>query len=419
MIFQFFNYLKKYQIDYCIINGYEDIIKQKNTQSDIDILLRQKDFINIEQIIRKFSNIAHLKMVQVLHHDLWAKNIFLYNPLNSKYLNLDLYGELSRSDIVLFKEKEIFYSLQEYKNIPILSFEKEFCYYLIKKLDKNDLSLENFLHLKKLYEVDKLLIDEYLKKFFSSNYQIVSNIFQENNFHKIEQYREKLIRNFYSTKTFNIKRIFFNFIRTIKRVLHPTGISIAFLGPDGSGKSTIINAILEENMPFRRKDYFHLKPIKSKNSSTKEIVTNPHEYQLYLKSKSYLKLLYFVYQYNIGWVRNIINLQIRSSLIIFDRYFDDILVDYRRYRYGGNIAVAKLICFVIPKPEIYFILTTNADTIYKRKQEVTFVELKRQIVEYEKLVDNKRYFHINVNKIPKEISKEIIGIIMEKMNERY
>jgi len=118
-------------------------------------------------------------------------------------------------------------------------------------------------------------------------------------------------------------------------------------------------------------------------------------------------------------LKNIAALKIKSSLVIIDRYFDDMLVDNRRYRYGGSLTMAKLARFLIPKPDIYFILTTDAQKIYERKQEVSFEELERQIEAYESMADGKRYFHIDVDRSPEEITKEIVTIMMEKMNERY
>jgi thymidylate kinase len=129
--------------------------------------------------------------------------------------------------------------------------------------------------------------------------------------------------------------------------------------------------------------------------------------------------LYFLYQYNIGWIKNILPLKIKSSLIIFDRYFDDLLVDNKRYRYGGSRKIAKFIKKFIPSPDIYFVLVAEPEIIYERKKEVEFNELKKLIGEYKKLCDGKKYFCIDVSKSPEEISREIIKIMMEKMSERY
>lgn len=420
MIFKLFSYFKNNDYNFCIINGYKDIIDQIDTESDIDILLKQEEFKNIEEILEVFCIKENLKIVQVLHHDLWAKNIFLFNPLNGEYLNLDLYGELSRKEIIFFNEEDIFNSLDMYENIPILSSEKEFINYLIKKLDKDDLTEENFVHLRYLFLKSEMKCKNALIEFFPTKYNLLVEVFQNDNFKDMQKYRNEVILNFYRSIKKSKKRKILNIFRTIKRILNPTGLTISFLGPDGSGKSTIIDTILEKRLPFRRDDYFHLKPVIAKKVSlSDEMVTDPHKYAPYSPLKSYIKLLYFIYQYNFGWIKNILKLKIKSSLVIFDRYFDDMLVDYKRYRYGGSLKIAKFIRYFISKPDLYFILIADPDVIYKRKQEVPFEELERQVKKYRELADGKRYFSIDVNRNPQEISKEIITIMMEKMNERY
>ena len=198
------------------------------------------------------------------------------------------------------------------------------------------------------------------------------------------------------------------------------GISICFLGPDGSGKSTIIDKILKSDLPFSRKHYFHLKPINNKkNPGTGKVVNDPHRLPPYSRIKSMLKLFYFLFLYNLGWKKNVLPLLSENRLVIFDRYYDDILVDNKRYRYGGNIAIAKFVKNLIPRPNLYFILTADAEIIYERKQEVSFKELERQIQGYNALADNNRYFQIDISCSPKEITKEVISTIMNKMNERY
>ena len=195
------------------------------------------------------------------------------------------------------------------------------------------------------------------------------------------------------------------------------GVTVAFLGPDGSGKSTVIEGLKQQNTSFDSYHYFHLKPFPKKNDEQQVPVTDPHQSEPYGLIKSYVKLLFFIIQYNWGWFKYILPLKRKRSLIIFDRYYDDILVDYKRYRYGGRIAIAKFIRRFIPKPDLYCILTADAKIINSRKQEVPIKELQRQINAYRNLVDSKRYIGVDVDCKPQDIVSEINAVIKERINE--
>ncbi len=417
MIFLLFRYLKKNHIDFALTNGYKDVASEKDSEADIDMIFKKQDFKNIEVILQNFCAHYDLKLVQVLHHDLWAKNIFLFNEETTTFLNLDIYAELSRGGIEFFIEEDIFKSLDAYENIPIVSTEKEFISYLSKKLDKGDLSEESFSHLKYLYDKDSLCSKE-IFNFFPHHQALLDKAFVNDDFETVANHRKDLNKALNRLKSFRIHSFIFNQLRILKRIIYPTGMSVSFLGPDGSGKSTIIESVLNTRLPFRRKDYFHLKPIHIKHSKI-TVHSDPHQYPMYSKVKSYIKIMFLIFQYNKGWINNIVPLIVRSSLVIFDRYFDDLLADHKRYRYGGSLRFIAFAKLVIPKPELFFILTAEPEIIYDRKKEVKITELELQIGEYEALVDNKIFHKIDVNRTPAEITGEVITIMMNKLSERY
>jgi thymidylate kinase len=419
VIQHFLSFLNKSNIDFRVTNGYDAIIQNINDDSDFDLLFLKSNFKKIDSIISSFCKHSNYILVQMYHHEVYAKNFFLYNRECNTYLNLDLYGNISRQGIQILEEKDVFEEKTIHKGISILKPHQEFIQYLIKKIDKRNLSEETFTYLGARYRKDKERCDQSLIFFFHNTHLLISKAFQEKRFNLLDENLAIFKDDFLSLKTDVSKNKIRNTARVFKRILKPTGIVIGFLGPDGSGKSTIIKMLQRQMLPYRRNDYFHLKPIPQKESQSTKVVRDPHQYTPYSYLKSWIKLIVFICQYNLGWVRNVTPLKIKSSLIVFDRYYDDLLVDNKRYRYGGGKIIAKFVRLFIPKPDLYFILTADAKIIHKRKQEVKFEELQRQIDEYRNLANDKRYISIDVDREPQEIVLDITKVLMKKMNERY
>lgn len=406
--------LKERNIAYVLLNGYEDIVAETN-DSDIDILLPKKDFLSINKLLNEICCAKGWKVIQVFHHDVYAKNIFLFSEQSQEILNLDIYGFLSRLNVPLFTEDEIFQKAILFNNFKILSKEQEFIYYLIKKLDKNELTKEKFDYLKSIFLNSNEECGFLLKEYFPKTHLLIEESFRKGNMNLL--IRKQVIEDFSKGNSVNLKYKIKNVLRFIKRIYKPTGLVVAFLGSDGSGKSTIIELLKSSNLPFRKFQYFHLKPIKPKQ--TNSIVSDPHKQPIYSPLKSYFKLLYLIVQYNLGWLKNILPLKIKSTLIVFDRYYDDLLVDPKRFRYGGGILIAKWVNKLIPKPDIVFVLTASPEIIYRRKQEVKIDELIRQIKAYNSLANKKDYHIIDVNRSPIKITYEVIRAMIDKMNSRY
>ena len=385
----FENLSNKYE--YAILHHVNKIY---DNDDDIDFIVNcnRNEMINFIKDFIKDHNVF-LGNHYTIDINIYRFDFFYFNNHNLERIELDCVCNGNGRDLlkidnnILLKNRiavdindSIFYKISDIDEIE---------YYIKKKAYKNS---------------DISLYISYLKK-------LDSDISEKIIFEKYMYWQK-----YFSSKEYKIKYVLNKIILLIERMIEKPSFSISFLGPDGSGKSTIISKIKEIPL-FINNYYFHLKPLYSREKLI--IVEEPHKYPPYSKLKSYIKLLYFIYQYNCGWLKNIMPLKIKSSLVIFDRYYDDMLVDTKRYRYGGSVRLAKFARLFISKPDIYFILTTDPKVIYERKQEVPFKELERQVKEYRALADGKRYFNIDVNRSPEDIAQEIMDIIMGKMNERY
>jgi thymidylate kinase len=81
------------------------------------------------------------------------------------------------------------------------------------------------------------------------------------------------------------------------------------------------------------------------------------------------------------WYANLFQ-QKKSTLLICDRYYHDLLVDPMRYRFGAPLWTARLIGRLMPQPKLWILLNAPAEILQARKQEVTPQETARQCIAY-------------------------------------
>ncbi len=165
------------------------------------------------------------------------------------------------------------------------------------------------------------------------------------------------------------------------------GLHVAFLGPDGSGKSSVIKRIMPDlAQAFSDTACIHLLPGIGRKKGDNRPVTDPHGQAPRGLPASVAKIVYLWCDYFLGWCLTVWPKTVRSTLVVFDRYYHDILVDPRRYRYRGPIWLARWVGKLIPKPELWILLDAPAEVLQERKQEVSFEETARQRENYLKLI---------------------------------
>lgn len=174
----------------------------------------------------------------------------------------------------------------------------------------------------------------------------------------------------------------------VKLNLFPPTPWIAVLGPDGSGKSTVINLVRERLGQVGLKTaVFHWRPQFLRPSTPNAgPVTDPHGKPPRNLLTSLVKLLFLFLDWQCGYRLRMARLRAKAQIVIFDRHFLDLLVDPRRYRYGGPTWLARWVAKLIPKPTLLFLLDAPTAVLQERKQEVSAEETERQRVAYREIV---------------------------------
>ena len=157
--------------------------------------------------------------------------------------------------------------------------------------------------------------------------------------------------------------------RLARRVLRPTGLVVGVLGADGSGKTTVVEHLERELAPaFRRVRRFHFRPWFGKPGGT--VVSDPHGQPPRSWIAGLAKTALYLVDYWLGWVRLVMPAKVRSTLVVFDRYYHDILVDPRRYRLPPYFGPSRWLAFLVPQPDMWLVLHASAVTLIERKAEL-------------------------------------------------
>lgn len=219
------------------------------------------------------------------------------------------------------------------------------------------------------------------------------------------------------------------YVYLMRKFLKKAAPMVVFEGTDGSGKTTIIDAlpqVLERTFNENLIDYYHWRPnfVKSPNAksneNTGEVCTEPHAQKPYNKFISFAKFMYFNLDYILGYYLKCRIQQCKGRMVIFDRYYYDYYMDKLRYRLNISDTVLNLFKCFIPKPDITFLLVGNAETIYQRKKEIPLEEIQAQI---STLTDNQNNFHnayiIDVCRSIDDIVNDVSAKILECNSIKY
>lgn len=197
---------------------------------------------------------------------------------------------------------------------------------------------------------------------------------------------------------------------------------VVILGSDGSGKSTIITKLKAHFLQGDKGiEIIHLKPsYKIHGVQPTAIVYDPHKLSPRSSIVSVFKILSWLFLY---WIDYLIWIRAGKELRIWDRYYHDILVDPRRYRYGGPLWFVKAVGKLIPQPDLWILLDATPDVVQERKKEVPFHETKRQRTAYIHLV---RGFENSViidasrplDRVVGDSKKAVLSMMVQKTGKR-
>lgn len=429
-------------IRYFILRNYEGLPEINNSQ-DVDIIIEPGGYSRAALLLKDTfvrNNIENIHIVKYDRVRCWYGTSFS----SGIAIHIDLIEGYLSKGIEIFHFEELYRNTMKYKDMFVLNNSYDTVMLIIYKLlMAKELSNKYRLSISEGYNISPTEIEDILnKKVGKQISDQICSLIKDNEYDRLELLATKIAkiakRKAFLRKPFiTTLRVVKFFLEKVHRiVLCPRKFQsfISVLGPDGTGKSTFIDGLVENIALYYVSDsskchIYHHRPTVLPNlgevgekagvHKVDKDFTNPHRGKPTGFFSSFVRMIYYWLDYVIG-VPYLLRRDVQfDRFTIYDRYIYDFLVDPKRSRINLPYWIRKTFTRLVPQPRIVFILSTDAEIIYKRKQELTPEEIKRQLGEFNKLAQsNKRFVVLDASKSPEELVKEATRIILDKFTKK-
>ena len=426
LLARLFELLDRNALPYCVLHGYENF--GQHVESDVDLLmppevlpgklaalLRANEESLGAAVVQWFRDSAHFIVLCAPSTDPATPPMMLQLHVSTDYV---LHNRL------IYRGDEILRTRKRHANgFWVPAGQVEFACMLANRVLKRNIQERHEQTLSELWRTHRDLCGEELFRLFShDNTRRIADAAEAGNFIRVHpvlpQLRRELLRNTLIHQPVDYsKRLASKQGRRLLRWLRPrSGLHVVFLGPDGVGKSTVIDAVKERIAPA----FLHVKY----RTFARSLLPNkpkaaPHALPPRSKTASLLKAAWWAVCYTLGYFVSVHPTRARSGLAINHRYLLDAIVDPMRYRYAGPPWLLRFIWAISPKPDLIVILDAPPEVIQQRKQEIPPEETARQCRAYRALAASVRNsWLIDASQTPQKTIEQVTTLILAHLSER-
>lgn len=377
-----FRALDERGVCYCVLHSYEGL--PDDLPSDLDLAVHPRDVSKITLVFQQLQKEGY-RPVQCLNYAVrgYYFVFFWLEDHTPKSIAVDIIDDHRRNGLTFASGESLVAGRKKRGDLWIPAPATEFAYLLAKKALKGSVSQRQEQRLCSLVrELGRNQAESVAERLVGCKRAkfVVDSCVNGSLSSSLQELKRSI---WWTAITRNplgpLRYRFTDTLRLIRRWFQPTGLFVCVLGPDGVGKSTLIEYLTRTvGAAFRRKKIFHWRPGLLGRRRTTGPVTDPQGQTLRAAWLSIVYLFARLLDYWLGYCFVIRPLLARSGLVVFDRYFHDRLVDPKRYRCGGPMWLARAISSIVPEPDLVLVLDAPEHLIHARKQELPLGEVKRQ-----------------------------------------
>jgi thymidylate kinase len=427
-----FELLNSSGVPYCILHGYQEY--PTNVVSDVDCIVPAESLPRqLAMLLRANEDLLGARLVQWMQHEATANYFVLATDgvaAPREFLAVDVSSDFRTDGRVFYGGEAILASRCLDRGFWVPAPAIEFGSYLVKRIAKRCVRPEHACRLSELYKEDPKGSDREIARFWQGDsVRLIRSVAASGEWDALRKKLGSLRRELLWPGTPGEVRSSVRYwaadaVRRLRRWREPTGVHVVFLGADGSGKSTTLAAVGHSLAPaFRRVTMKHLAPGLFRSARAGVAVAAPQSFSPRSLVGSLAKAAYWILDYALGYYLTIRPALARSTLVLYDRYLVDALIDPRRYRYGGPRWLLRLAWRLVPKPDLVVLLDAPTEVLRARKQEVSVGETERQRHAYRELLGTLPKGHVvdaaqPLDGVVKAVGGVVLGFLASRTARR-
>ena len=376
----FFRRLEQRGIPYVILHGYHEF--PARFASDVDYAVPAADLPRIAPLLAGLVRERGWVVAQTCQHELFAAYSIAIDPEDAEnHLALDVCSHFAKDRCLLLRDTVLLDGRRRHgRGFFIPAPASEFIYLLAKALGKKSPIANQMPRLRELWALDPAGAQQHFGELCGETGRALEEWLRQPA-HEWERLRATL----HARTRYAPARLVAETLRRFRRALRPAGLHIALLGPDGSGKTTLLQNLERLLAPcFSRQRVFKFRPDVF-NRIEPGMEPRPHDRTPRGRLVSWAKILYYFADWWLGLFARLLPERRRGALVVFDRDFDDLVIDQRRYLVQGVGTLVRGLRRFVPRADATFILDADPQAVHARKPELPVGELERQRQAFRKL----------------------------------